>query len=671
MPVVCLFHTNVLVMLVKLSLVPGCCNAGVVNFRPLIPGGGMAALIQSRILKFGVFEADLEAGELRKSGMRLKLAAQSFQVLQLLLEHPQEIVTREDLRRRIWPSDTFVDYDLALRKAVTRLREVLGDSVESPRFIETIPRRGYRFIASLNTNGEVPALAEGATDRASLEPGRLHPGARIGVVVGLGAAVALLALLGLAVAKFKGRESAASAGPQIRSLAVLPLQNLSGDQAQEYFSDGMTDALITDLAQFAAVRVISRTSSMQYKQTKKSLPEIARELKVDGIVEGTVQRSGEHVRITAQLIHGPADKHIWANSYERDTHDVFGLERDLTQEIAHQIQARLTTPNQTAVAHPRPVNLKALEAYLQGNYHLKKGFMGVRDQELRTAGDYFQQAADAAPDFVLAYVGLAEAHNVLFWPSSEDFGIMKGAAEKAVALDPASSEAWTEVGYTKWNDWDWARAEETFRKAIALSPNNAEAHEGLGELLDATGRLEEGWKEFEVAQELDPHFNHLSDPLYRRGDYDRAIDLRRTLEDRSGDAVQHYSLSQYYALKGMYKEWVRELGESLILMGFLESASRVRQAFSTSGYLGARRQEAREMERWFESNQDYSPCVLAEIYTAVGDKDRAFYWLGHGIDHHRLAMNDDLNWFKVVPELALLRSDPRFNDMLRRAGLPP
>jgi tetratricopeptide (TPR) repeat protein len=266
---------------------------------------------------------------------------------------------------------------------------------------------------------------------------------------------------------------------------------------------------------------------------------------------------------------------------------------------------------------------------------------------------------------------LAEAHNTLFWPSSEDFGIMKGSAEKAVALDPASSQAWTELGYTKSNDLDWAGAEEAFRKAVALGPNNAQAHEGLGELLDGTGHLEEGWKEFEVAQELDPQFNHLSDPLYRRGDYDRAIDLRRTLKDPYGDAIQHYGLSQSYALKGMYKEWADELNETLTLMGFPGSARRIRQAFATSGYLGARRQEAREFERWFASNQDYSPCVLAEIYTAVGDKDRAFYWLEHGIEHHRLAMNDDLNWFKVVPELAPLHADPRFKELLRRAGLSP
>jgi TolB-like protein/DNA-binding winged helix-turn-helix (wHTH) protein len=630
----------------------------------------MAAPTQSRVLKFGVFEADLGAGELRKSGMRQKLAAQHFEVLQLLLEHPQQVVSREELRRHIWPQDTFVDYDLALRKAITRLREVLGDSAESPRFIETIPRRGYRFIALLHTNGSVPTVSDLPT-AASPQPTRSGRGLLIRVLLGIGAAIALLVLLDFASAKLKWRKQAVMAAPQIRSLAVLPLRNLSPDPTQEYFSDGLTDELITELAQIGSIRVISHTSTMQYKDAKKSLPEISHELNVDGIVEGTVQRSGDRVRITAQLINGPSDRHIWAKSYERNIGDVFALERDVTQDIARQVQARLTLSNQVAMAQPRPVNQKALEAYLQGNYHLHKGYMGVRDKEFRTAGEYFQQAIDAAPDFTLAYVGVAESHNTLFFPSNEDFGIMKGAAEKAVGLDPASSEARAELAATKSNDWDWAGAEAEFRKAIALNPNNANAHDGLGQLLDATGRLEEGWKEFEVAQELDPRFNHLSDPFYRRGEYDRAIELEQTLEGPWGDFVHHYALSQYYALKGTYKEWVQELSRSFILMGSPESASRIRQAFSVSGYLGARRQEARELERWFATNQDYSPCTLAEIYTAVGEKDRAFYWLAQGIEHHRLAMNDDLNWFKVVPELAPLHSDPRFKELLLRAGLPP
>jgi len=618
----------------------------------------------SRVLKFGVFEADLEAGELRKSGLRQKLAGQPFEVLRALLEHPQEVVTREDLRRRIWPENTFVDYDLALKKAVNRLREVLGDSAESPRFIETIPRRGYRFIAPLMpANGA--AGTEGAIGSTQRLEHRRWP--RWGALA-VSAVVLAAVLVGLSASRLRDR-ILGSPTPRIQSLAVLPLTNLSGDAGQEYFSDGMTDALITELAQIGSIRVISRTSSEQYKQTRKSLPEIARELNVDAIVEGTVQRSGDRVRITAQLIAVPADKHLWANSYERDTRDVFVLERDLTQEIARQIQARLTTPNQALLAQPRPVNLNALEAYLQGNHHLHKEYS---DRELRKAGEYFQQAIDAAPDFALAYVGLAQAHHVLWWPSNEDFALMRQAAEKAVALDPASSEARVELGWTKFDDLDWSGAEEEFRRAIALNPNNAHAREMLGWCLDAMGRLEEGWKEFELAQELDPNEDHLSIPLYRRGDYDRSIELlQKTLESRPEDATMRWWLSFDYAQKGMYKEWVREITRALTLLGFPESAGRIQQVFAVSGYLAARRQEAREMERSAATKQGYSPCFLAEVYMALGDKDRAFYWLGQGVEHHHMAMHDDLQWFKVVPELASLHSDPRFKELLRRAGLPP
>jgi TolB-like protein len=477
--------------------------------------------------------------------MRQKLGGQAFEVLRLLLEHPHEVVTRAQLQQHIWPQDTFVDYDLALKKAVNRIREVLGDSAESPRFVDTVPRRGYRFIAPISGNGN--------DDVAVAETIRTPAGRRYDLWMGVPAAAlffVLLAVLGVAELRTRFRTSAA---PRIASLAVLPLRNLSSDPDQEYFSDGLTDELITDLAQISSVKVISHTSTRQYKEAKKTLPEIARELGVDGIIEGTVQRSSDRVRITVQLIHGPSDMHLWASSYERDMSDVFAIERDVTQDIARQVQARLTMPNQVAVAQPRPVNQIALEAYFQGNYHLKKGLMGARDNEFRTAGEYFEQAIDAAPDFALAYVGLAEAHNTLFFPSNDDFGIMKGAAEKAVALEPASSEAWTELASTKTNDLDWAGAEAEFRKAIVLNPNNAEAHDDLGQLLDAVGRLEEGWKEFEVAQELDPRFNHLSDPFYRRGDYDRAIELEQTLEPPSGDFVHHYSLSQYYALAGYGK----------------------------------------------------------------------------------------------------------------------
>jgi TolB-like protein/DNA-binding winged helix-turn-helix (wHTH) protein/tetratricopeptide (TPR) repeat protein len=618
------------------------------------------------LVRFGVFELDTDSGELRKQGRRVKLQDQPFQVLQVLLEQTGKVVTREELQRRIWPSDTFVDFDRGLYNAIKRLREALDDSAESPRFIETMPRRGYRFIATVEGNGP-PASQTQTAEITKPVPSRNF---RPRILLGLTTTIVILALLGGEI--LWRRRSQAGTVPQIHSIAVLPLQNLSGDPTQEYFSDGMTDALITGLAQQGLLKVISRTSSMEYKQTKKSLPEIARELGVDGIIEGTVQRSGDRVRITAQLIQASSDKHLWADSYERDLHDVFTLEREVTNDIADQVRVRITTQKQALSPQLRPVNLEALDSYLQGSYHLNKGDMGSRDEELRKAGVLFQRSIDADPRFAPAYVGLAEAHHNLWWPSNEDFGIFKSAAEQAVELAADSSEARTEVALTKWEEWNWYGAEQEYRKAITLNPNYALAHDQLGDCLDAMGRLEEGWKEYELAQELDPANDHLSWALYRRGEYDRAIKLiRATLQTRPDDNVFHFLLSETYAQKEMYNEWVKELAQSLKLAGYPDVARHLQRVFATSGYSGATRFYARALEQ-AAMKWGYFPGVLAQAYARVGDKDRAFYWLSQGIDHHFKAISDPiLEWTKIDPGFVSLRSDPRFTDLVRRMGLPP
>ena len=426
------------------------------------------------LIRFGVFELDTETGELRKQGVKVRLQVQPFQILQILLERPGQVVTREDLQRRIWPSDTFVDFDTGLYNAIKRLRDALGDSAENPRFIETLSRRGYRFIGTVEGNGHV---ATAATLPAEATQPTSKPNFRLGMLVALGALIVAGAALG--VGKVWSRLSSSGTDPQIRSIAVLPLQNLSNDPAQEYFSDGMTDALITDLAQISSVKVISRTSSMQYKQTKKSLPEIARELNVDGVIEGTVQRSGDHVRITAQLIYAPSDKHLWADSYERDVRDVLALEREVTKDIADRVRTRITPQNQPVDVQPRPVNLEALDSYLRGNFLLNKG-SGHPDEELREARVLFQRSIQADPMFAPAYIGLAETHHDLWSSSPEDLEMMKSAANRALELAPGSSEARVEIALTKWEEWDWSGAEEEFRKAITLNPNNAFAREQFG-----------------------------------------------------------------------------------------------------------------------------------------------------------------------------------------------
>jgi TolB-like protein/DNA-binding winged helix-turn-helix (wHTH) protein len=622
----------------------------------------MAATTQSRILKFGVFEADLEAGELRKSGMRQKLAAQPFQVLKVLLEHPQQIVTREELKRHIWPQDTFVDYDLALRKGITRLREVLGDSAESPRFIETIPRRGYRFIAPLNTIGHAPAAAELPTQHAYPHPPRSGRTMPIGIVAGIAAAVALLLGLGIVSTRLNRRESITSAAPRIRSLAVLPLRNLSNDATQEYFSEGMTDALITELAQNSSLKVISLTSSMQYKETKKALPEIAHELNVDGIVAGTVQRSGDRLRITAQLVYGPLDKQLWANSYERDLRDAFGLERDLAQEIARNVQTQLKMAKQ-----PYSVNAKALDAYLRGSYYLER----YTEEETHKAQQYFQQAIDADPNFAPAYLGMARAHYELFQGSTEDRAMAERAARRALELDPTLSDAWVTLGKIKLDSWDWAGMDQDYRKAIELNPNNANAHGEFGALLDAMGRLDEGLRECQVAQELDPNHDHLSWALDDRREFDRAIDIKlMMLRNDPDDAVLHHNLYLGYEAKGMYKDAVQHLGRAASLAGLPQIAVELDKAFAISGYRGAMREYAKQLEHLYATKEIFLPVNLAGVYATLGDKDRAFYWLEQAYRHSR-GSGIFLWQIKLYPALDPLHSDPRFKDLVRRIGLPP
>ena len=644
-------------------------------------------------LQFGPFVADFRACELVKGGKKIRLQDKPMRLLAALTVNPGEVVSREHLQKQLWPDDTFVDFETGLNAAVRKLREALADNPENPKYVETIPKHGYRFLAEVSRNGpNGSSVASEKPSPAVLTSTSLGPRTIVSLVETVTeyrrakrlwmVIAATLALGGLAlvleqlnVLKVPGlheRVFGSSGTPAIHSLAVLPLQNLSPDPSQEYFSDGLTDALITDLAQIASLTVISRTSCMQYKQTKKSLPAIAHELHVDGIVEGTVQRSGDRVRITAQLIHGPSDKHLWANSYERDLRDLFALERDVTSDIAHQIQARVTTQNQPRPTQPRPLNPTALEAYLQGNSHIHKFSRGFGDEELKLASEYFQQAVAAAPDFAPAYIGISNAHRTM-QSSREDVEIAGKAAERARELDPNLADAWTTLADIHCDFWEWSEAEQDYRRALALNANDAIAHEHLSWLLDALGQLDEGWNEAEIAQQLDPFEDHLEPALDNRREYDEIIrHISSMLESDPDNAVLHHHLYEGYAGKGMHTEAIRELAQSLTLLGFQESEASVRQAFASSGYKGAMQQLAKEVEYLQATNQLFVPINLASAYTSVGDKDRAFYWLeqaysrrGYGnIGLSMVFLNRD-------PSLEPLRSDPRFKDLLHRVGLPP
>src|SRR5713101_3735750 len=418
--------------------------------------------------RFGAFEFDPRARQLRKHGHTIRLHGQPLEILGLLLERPTEVVLREELRARLWPEDTFVDFEHSLNAAVNKLREALDDDANNPRFIETVPRRGYRFIAPVegalpasapdSTNLDAPAANQEAIDlgveKSAAEvpmPSGARPRRRTLWLVFAACAFLVALLVGFDAGGLRQRFFGRPDPGGIRSIAVLPLENLSHDPEQEYFADGMTEALTTELAQISALKVISRTSVMQYKGTKKSLPQIAKELRVDAVVEGAVQRSGDKVEITVQLIQAPTDRHLLAKSYERDLRDVLALQREIAHAITDEIKAKLTPGERASLASSHPVNPEAYEAYLEGRYFWNKR----TENAVRTAAEYFQRAVDKDPTYARAYAGLADAYSVLgSWsldalPPSEVLPKARAAVTKALQLDDSIAEAHTALAGIK------------------------------------------------------------------------------------------------------------------------------------------------------------------------------------------------------------------------------
>ena len=628
-------------------------------------------------VRFGIFEVDLRAGELRKGGLRIKLQEQPFEVLAMLLEKPREVVTREELQKRLWSADTFVDFDHGLNKAINKIREALADSAENPRFVETVARRGYRFIADVAVVAgagvtrlepaieDSPATKEGDRVEAPGKPAvRLAwPLARKTSAFALG--LVLLILVGWFV-RSRNRPP-----PQIHSLAVLPLESLSSDPSQDYFADGMTDELITNLGQISALRVISRTSVMPYKRTRRRLSEIAGELNVDAVVEGTVLRSGDRVRITAQLIQVSSDKHIWSDSYEGDVRDTLALQNRVARAIADQIRINLTPQEQAALKNVRVVNPEAYEAYLKGRY-----FWNKRTTDgLRKAKDYFEQAIAKDPGYAQAYSGLADTYALLGdWmyavlPPTGALPKAKAAATKAVELDNTLSEAHTSLAFTlDLYDWDWASAGREYLRAIAQNPGYATGHHWYAWHLIVLGRDTEAIAEMKKAQDLDPLSLIISadmaEVLLIGRRYEESIQQsRKTIEMDPNFAVAHYQLGQAYVQKQMFNEAVAELQKAVALSGGSSTCtSNLAYAYAVSD----RRSEALKLLKDLKNRSDPSfsnASEIALVYAGLGQKDQAMSWL-------EKAYQERFNPSVLMrPAFDPLRSDPRFQDLLRRIGL--
>ena len=616
-------------------------------------------------LRFGKFQLDPASGELHQNGHKIPLTPKAFELLRALVERPGQVVTREELRAKLWAAHTFVEFDDSLNHAVKRLRLALGDSAENPQFIETLPRYGYRFIAEVET----PHAAEQAKPALPALSLRSVPRK---VVLGAALLALLAALFVFDVGGWRSHLFGRASSLPIRSLAVLPLSNLSGDPQQDYFADGMTDALITDLAKVRALKVISRTSVMQFKDAKRPLPEIARALGVDAILEGSVQRSGEHVRITVQLIRAPTDTHLWAASYERDTRDVLTMQAEIAQAVAREIKVTLAPSEAQSVTAARPIDPYVYELYLKGRYESDT----LMREGLTRSLEYFQQAINLDPTFTPAYCGIADSYTTLgidgFVAGTEVYPKAKAAALRALQLDPNLAEAHASLGFVLFNyDHDYEDAIRELAIATRLNPNFVPAHLWYSFSLLWLGRSNEAMEEIEFARQLDPLSARINANVvhvyFLARQYDQAIEEgHKALKVDPNYPWTHFFLARAYLQKGMAQEAFAEFQKRISLQpNFPKAKADIALAYAA---IGDRTTALKIYEHLKEqSKHEYvTPYPMARVCLHLGRKEEALAWLQKG-----LAVNDgDMIQIKVDPDYDSFRSDPRFQDLLRRMNFP-
>jgi len=634
--------------------------------------------------------------------VEISLAPKVLDTLLLLVENPGHLIEKEEFMRKLWP-DTFVGDD-ALARNISLLRKVLEGSSEAQSVIATVPKRGYRFVAEVARNGthaqdfqtadlwdiagevkELPAAPSPSSDSSGGNESSLpvtplavpDSSARwrgipfVLLTLTLGFLAGLVTFYILYPKPFFSRHVfGMNASPVIHAIAVLPLQNLSADSTQEYFCDGMTDALITDLAQIRSLRVISRTSTIRYKKSDKSLPQIARELGVDGIVEGTVQRSGNHVRINAELIEANSDRHLWGKSYESDVQDALTLQSEIARSIAQQIRAKLTPDEEQVLVHAQPVNLSAIEPYLRGRYHLanaRNTMDASRETEAQSALKEFHRAASEDPNYAPAYVAIAGTLVIRESLTPSDIHQAREAIQKALTIDPKSAEAHMFLGRLSLWDWNWDAAGYEYQRAIELNPNLADAHGYYVEYLDIIGHPDQALREAELLKSLDPASDRLAWEFYVRHQFDRFIELKRDdIASHMFGPMAHYELAYGYERAGMREDAIHEWEEAMAGFGFKDQAEAIHHGYATNGFQGAFREWAATLERLSASGQSVYPELPAYLYAVLGDKDRAFAWLEKAYQQRTHGMP----FLKEDPTWDDIRSDPRFSELVRRVGIP-
>jgi TolB-like protein/DNA-binding winged helix-turn-helix (wHTH) protein len=636
----------------------------------------------SKIYRFGLYQANTADLELRKSGIRIRLQPKPFQVLKVLLERAGQSVSREELKNLLWAPDIFVDFDHGLNTAVNKIREALRDSAEESRYIETLAN-GYKFIGDISELSERPFVATApvaasppaaSPPAASLLAGSPEPRAKITwrkrylePSVGLACLIALVFMAFHIPPKVFGPSVA-----KIQSVAVLPLKNLSGDSSQEYFSDSMTDELITQLAKISSLNVPSAASVVRYKNTSASASEISRDLKVDAFVEGSVMRTGDKVRITAQLIDARTDRHIWAEDYQGDLRDVLVLQNDIATAIAHSVKVKVDPADSPKVSVPRQVDPRAYDAYIRGRgYWLRSNTANEVPGDVEKSGELFQQAIQYDPSFARAYSGLADYYGVkaAYGSMPVEDGWLKSeeASRKALALDDRLAEAHCSLASKMmFYDWNWTGAEREIQRGLELDTHYAVLHNLYSHLLSYTGRFDQSIVEARRAEELDPLGERFA--VQRALRFSRRFDLFLIEVDKTfaqDPARIHKERAAVCKAKKQHAEEVHETDQELRIEGCVPCADRMARAYARTGYTGWLQERLNGLNEISKDGNSLS-FEHAELYAALRNTDMAMHYLEQGYREHTV----ELVRLQVNPAYDDMRTDPRFKDLVHRVGLP-